>query len=75
MIEGVTLNMSRAGVLFDTTSEIPADFVRVKFIRDDEVLAERVVRIDRRTPAHGAAVVAGAFVEIPIGKQNQKALQ
>lgn len=64
-IAGITLNMSRGGVLFDTTAEIYANLVLVQFMSDDEVITERAVRIDRRTPAHGAAVMAGEFVRGP----------
>jgi hypothetical protein len=64
-IAGITLNMSRGGVQFDTTAEIYAKIVLVQFMSGDEVIAERAVRIDRRTPAHGAAVMAGEFVIVP----------
>lgn len=63
VIAGVTLNMSRGGVLFDTTNEIYAELVLVQFLSGDDVTAERAVRISRRTPEHGAAIIAGDFVQ------------
>ena len=69
-IAGVTLNMSLGGIQFDTTDEIYAKFVLVQFMSGDEVIAERAVRIDRRTPAHGAAVMAGEFVLIPSDRRS-----
>ena len=64
-IAGVTLNMSRGGILFDTTDEIYAGLVLVQFLSGRDVITERAVRISRRTPEHGAAVIAGEFVQAP----------
>ena len=62
---GVTLNMSQGGVLFDTTEEIYSNLVLIQFNCGGAVIAERAVRITRRTPDHGAAVIAGDFVQAP----------
>ncbi len=65
IVAGVSLNMSQGGILFDTADEIYATVVLVQFMSGEDVIAERAVRVDRRTPAHGAAVLAGEFVTVP----------